>query len=71
MQVAGQREAPRNTLQPPETEKKDFLNYSGISLRQTNHKADPLYKAEKDFAQILQFSGQTLLKAISIKRTIP
>ena len=34
--------------------------YSGISLRRTHHKADTLYKADKDFVPILQFSGQTL-----------
>ena len=27
--------------------------YSGISLRRTHHKADTLYKADKDFAPIL------------------
>ena len=43
--------------------------HSGFSLRRTQHKADTLYKADRDFAPILQFSGQTLLKAISIKQT--
>ena len=45
--------------------------YSGISLRRTHHKADTLYKADRDFAPNLFFSGQTLLNVISIKRTIP
>ena len=30
-----------------------------------------LYKADKDFAPNLKFSGQILLKVISIKRTLP
>ena len=29
------------------------LQYSGISLGRTHHKADTLYKADKDFAPIL------------------
>ena len=43
--------------------------YSGISLRRTHHRADTLLKADKDFVPILQFSGQTLSKLISIKLT--
>ena len=42
------------------------LLYSGISLRRTHHKADTLYKADKDFVPILRFSGQTISKLISI-----
>ena len=30
-----------------------------------------LYKADKDFSPNLKFSGQILLKVISIKRTLP
>ena len=44
--------------------------YSEISLGRTHHLADTLYKGDKDFAPILQFSGQTLLKVICIKRAI-
>ena len=44
--------------------------YSGISLRRTHHKADTLYKADREFSPILYFSGQTLVKVISIKRTL-
>ena len=32
---------------------------------------DTLYKADRDFGPIFSFSGQTLLKVISIKRIIP
>ena len=40
-------------------------------LRRTHHKVYTLYKADKDFAPNFLFSGQTLLKVISIKRTLP
>ena len=49
----------------------ECARYSGISLRRTHHKADTLYKADRDFGPILYFSGQTLIKVISIKRTLP
>ena len=44
---------------------------SWISLRRTHHKAYTLYKADKDFTPIFQFSGQTLSKVISIKQAFP
>ena len=36
--------------------------YREISLRRTHHKADTLYEADKDVAQIFRLSGQTLLQ---------
>ena len=48
-----------------------FWLYSGISLRSTHHKPDTLSKADKDFSQILEFSGQILSKRISIKGKVP
>ena len=53
---------------------KKFLfetKYREIPLKRTHHKADTLYKADKEFAPNLEFSGQILLKVISIKRTLP
>ena len=50
-----------------------FLTYrEGIEKlsRRTHHKADTLYKADKDFAPNLLFSCQILLKVISIKWTL-